>query len=388
MDGDGWQISEVMALLGMGRRAIQRSCGQNPASGDLGIVRVDGGKPGRRSYGADELAQLHLVNAMNQDGMDLASVRDAFERARSSDGVECLAERRCELDVERAEAAEARLRRDRALASRGDARRLGELIEREVAAALARAGHAGPFPAGWLLPRLRRAVACGTWEGEVPDGLLAALEAPGLELLELMVLLLVAGAILGLVVATVVVTRFFLPAKEVVHEVETLSPSVVFERVVAQNELVCASQNYAIVDKATDTARLFDLIDLPWTTNSFWYRYCGTIKAGVNLQTAEFSQDEGDANKLTVTLDQPYVISNTPDMSKSGVLEERNNIFNNIDVSDVDAFQRQCVERSEQEVVDGGLYNEARANAEANLKAMFAAALGNQAELTVVFREA
>lgn len=73
----------------------------------------------------------------------------------------------------------------------------------------------------------------------------------------------VAGAILGLVVATVVVTRFFLPAKEVVHEVETLSPSVVFERVVAQDELVCASQNYAIVDKATDTTRLFDLIDLP-----------------------------------------------------------------------------------------------------------------------------
>lgn len=196
-----------------------------------------------------------------------------------------------------------------------------------------------------------------------------------------------AGAILGLVVATVVVTRFFLPAKEVVHEVETLSPSVVFERVVAQDELVCASQNYAIVDKATDTARLFDLIDLPWTTNSFWYRYCGTIKAGVNLQTAEFAQDGGDASKLTVTLDQPYVISNTPDMDKSGVLEEHNNILNPIKVTDVDAFQRQCVERSEQEVVDGGLYDEARANAEANLKGMFAAALGDQVELTVTFRE-
>ena len=196
------------------------------------------------------------------------------------------------------------------------------------------------------------------------------------------------GAAIGLVVATIVVTRFFSPTKEVVHEVETLSPSVVFKRVIAQNELVCASQNYAIVDKATDTARLFDLIDLPWTTNSFWYRCCGTIKAGVNLQTAEFSQDENDANKLTVTLDQPYVISNTPDMGKSGVLEEHNNILNPIEVKDVDAFQRQCVERSEQEVVDGGLYDEARANAEANLKAMFAAALGDQAELTVVFREA
>lgn len=82
------------------------------------------------------------------------------------------------------------------------------------------------------------------------------------------------------------------------------------------------------------------------------------------------------------------MISNTPDMGKSGVLEEHNNILNPIEVKDVDAFQRQCVERSEQEVVEGGLYDEARANAEASLKAMFAAALGDQAELTVVFREA
>ena len=40
MEGEGWQISEVVALLGMGHRAIQRSCGQNLVSGDLGIVRV------------------------------------------------------------------------------------------------------------------------------------------------------------------------------------------------------------------------------------------------------------------------------------------------------------------------------------------------------------
>lgn len=65
----------------------------------------------------------------------------------------------------------------------GDGWQISEVMaQREVVAALARAGHAGPFPAGWLLPRLRRAVACGTWEGEVPDGLLTALEAPGLDL--------------------------------------------------------------------------------------------------------------------------------------------------------------------------------------------------------------
>lgn len=114
MEGEGWQISEVVALLGMGRRAIQRSCGQNLVSGDLGIVRVGASKPGRRSYDADELAQLHLVNVMNQDGMDLVSVRDAFLRAQDTGGMGVLARSRREAGLERAEAAEARLLRDRA----------------------------------------------------------------------------------------------------------------------------------------------------------------------------------------------------------------------------------------------------------------------------------
>lgn len=90
MEGEGWQISEVVALLGMGRRAIQRSCGQNLVSGDLGIVRVGASKPGRGSYDADELAQPHLVNVMNQDGMDLVSVRDAFLRAQDTGGIGAL----------------------------------------------------------------------------------------------------------------------------------------------------------------------------------------------------------------------------------------------------------------------------------------------------------
>lgn len=182
MGDEGWQISDVVALLGMGRRAVQRSCGQNLASGDLGIVRVDGSKPGKRSYGAEELAQLNLVNVVNQEGMDLASVRDVFDQARSADGLKRLAERRRELDLERAEDATARHLRGRALAVRGDPDALGELVEREAAAGLARAGVAGPFPNGWLLPHLAKAAATGAWEACRPDGLLAVLETPGLDL--------------------------------------------------------------------------------------------------------------------------------------------------------------------------------------------------------------
>lgn len=84
----------------------------------------------------------------------------------------------------------------------------------------------------------------------------------------------------------------------------------------------------------------------PFTRNSFWYRYAGTIKAGVNLENAEITLK---GNTITITMDKPYVISNTPDMQKSGVLEENNNVFNPIKVEDVTAFERQCKERSESE---------------------------------------
>lgn len=151
------------------------------------------------------------------------------------------------------------------------------------------------------------------------------------------------------------------------------SISVVFERMVSQNELVSVSQKYQIVEKSTDTNRLFDLIDVPFTTNSFWYRYAGTIKAGVSLEDAEIKTS---GNTVAVTLSDPYILSNTPDMSKSGVLEENNNIFNPIHIEDVDAFQRDCIAKSEEEVVSDGLIDEARTNAEANIRGMFIGALG------------
>lgn len=200
----------------------------------------------------------------------------------------------------------------------------------------------------------------------------------------------VAGLVVGAIVAIIVWSHFFAAPKEGEHVVETLSPSVVFGRVVEQDELVSASQNYCIVDKATDTAKLFDFIELPWTQNSFWYRYCGTIKAGINLKTAGFAQDENDPAKITITLDQPYLISNTPEFGpdKSGVLEENNNVFNPIEIKDVDAFQRQCIERSEKDAVEGGIYDDARENAEENLRGIFNAAFGDQYELTFIYRDA
>ena len=159
--------------------------------------------------------------------------------------------------------------------------------------------------------------------------------------------------------------------------------STVFDRIVAQNEMVSASQKYMDVQKNGDSNSFFGLFDIPFTGNSFWYRYVGTLKAGVNLQTAKY---ELDGTTIHITLDQPHIISDTPDRDQSGVLEEKNNVLNPIHVEDVDKVLRDFQQKSEEQAVEGGLLNEAKENAEKNLTCMFQAALGDTYTVTFTYR--
>lgn len=198
--------------------------------------------------------------------------------------------------------------------------------------------------------------------------------------------ILVYGIVLGLIVGIVGISNLFHAGEQRYRQANTLSPSIVFSRIVSSNEMVSASQSYTIVDKASDDNTLFDIIHIPFTENSFWYRYCGTIKVGVDLSKADYSAS-ADGRTITISLDQPYIISNTPDMDKSGVLEENNNLLNPIHVEDVDAFQRKCIEQSEEEVAEGGIYDEAKQNTEDNIRSMFNSALGDSYTIEFNWRE-
>ena len=160
--------------------------------------------------------------------------------------------------------------------------------------------------------------------------------------------------------------------------------SVVLERVQSRGELVSVSQNYSIVDKASNQAKLFDFIDIPFTEKSFWYRYNGTIKAGINLENLEYERLN---NGVKLIVESPYIISNTPDMKTSGVLEERNNVLNPIKVSDVDKFQTECRNRSEEETVKAGLLEEARTEAETRLAELLQTAIGDSFTVSFEWRE-
>lgn len=179
----------------------------------------------------------------------------------------------------------------------------------------------------------------------------------------------VVGAVLG------VVGMLYFQNSQTIAKPQAPDVSVVYERIISQNELVTASERYNITDKATDANEFFNLFEIPFTENSFWYRYVGTIKVGVNLDDATFSQ-EGDT--ITVSLPSPYISSDTPDMDESGVLEENDNILNPVHAEDVVAFQAKCQEEGESEVAEGGIFDEARTNAEKDITNMFVAAFGDK----------
>ena len=64
---------------------------------------------------------------------------------------------------------------------------------------------------------------------------------------------------------------------------------------------------------------------------------------------------ETNGSTIKVTLNQPGIISNAPNMEETGCLEENNNLLNPIHVKDIDAFQQHCIEQSEADVVKGGI---------------------------------
>lgn len=175
--------------------------------------------------------------------------------------------------------------------------------------------------------------------------------------------------------------------KDKPSESEIVAASIVFDRVVSQNEMVSVSQQYNITEKVQDDGVKIPFVNIPvpLTGNSFWYRYVGTLKAGINLQNAAFEQNE---NIITITLDSPTILANTPDREKSKVLEENNNVLNPIGIEDFDGFLKQCAETSEEKAIEGGLLDEAKVNAEENIRNMFNVALGDEYVIEFNWREA
>lgn len=202
------------------------------------------------------------------------------------------------------------------------------------------------------------------------------------------IIALIVGLIIGAVSTLGIQSTINTASENAVQEKRSQAlsnPTVVFERIASEGELVCASQTYNINEKVTqDPQTLFGPLTIPFTETSFQYQYVGTIKAGVNLEEAGFKCED---NIITVELNQPYIIANDPDMNHSGLRDKNETIFAHVLPEQVEEFRAECVKRSEYEATKQGLMDMAQEGAKKSITDMFKAALGDEYEIEFVWRQ-
>ena len=103
--------------------------------------------------------------------------------------------------------------------------------------------------------------------------------------------------------------------------------------------------------------------NIPFTEKSFILRWSGEIKAGVDLEQVNIEVDETEKTIL-VTLPAAKILSYSIDSDSVDVLYEKDNIINNISVSDKVKFDAKTEDAMKKRAIENGLLEKAQKNAE------------------------
>lgn len=124
-----------------------------------------------------------------------------------------------------------------------------------------------------------------------------------------------------------------------------------------------ATQEYLYTDagKYSDPKQLWGM-DVPFTTKSFIAKWDGCIKAGVKVEkiTAEIIE----ANKeIVVHIPKAEILSHEIDEDSFETLDEKDGLFNPIEIDDIREFDAMSKEAMEKRAIENGILDKAFENA-------------------------
>lgn len=131
-------------------------------------------------------------------------------------------------------------------------------------------------------------------------------------------------------------------------------------------ELATIEYIYTDASKFEDSNQIKGF-NIPFTKKSFIIKWSGTIKAGIELD--DIKTEIYEKNKLiVVNLPEAKILSHTHDPNGFEILDESNNIFNPIEVDDVNTFTVDNDKFTEQKAIEKGLLEKADANAKSTIE--------------------
>lgn len=174
------------------------------------------------------------------------------------------------------------------------------------------------------------------------------------------------GLISALIVAGLVLAAFF-TAKSIfsVEEETTITSETVEAALKEAKELTTLKYHYKNI-ASFENSQQFQGMKIPFTTKRFLYTYEGEIHAGVDLDEAKVKVNE-EAKTINVSLPETKVLSHDIDENSVMVYDEKNSIFNPLELEDYSNFRKEEEAKVEKEAIDKGLLEEAK---EQTLKAV------------------
>ena len=166
------------------------------------------------------------------------------------------------------------------------------------------------------------------------------------------------GLISALIVAGLILAAFF-TAKSIfdVEEETKITSETVESALKEAKELTTLKYHYKNI-ASFENSQEFQGMKIPFTTKRFLYTYEGEIHAGVDLDEAKVKVDE-QAKKINITLPETKILSHDIDENSVMVYDDKDSIFNPLELEDYSNFRKEEEAKVEKEAIDKGLLEEA-----------------------------
>lgn len=147
----------------------------------------------------------------------------------------------------------------------------------------------------------------------------------------------------------------------IIEKTVELSGETIQSKMASIGKLATAEYTYTHVEHF-DSSRTIGDFKIPLTKSSFIYSYDGSITAGIDFSKIKVEKNNSKKS-ISIILPAPEIISSEIDQNSFKLYDEKKNIFNPINVTDVVSSISDLQTTEEQNAIDKGLLDKAKSNA-------------------------
>ena len=161
-----------------------------------------------------------------------------------------------------------------------------------------------------------------------------------------------------LALIVIIFGSYFIGMKGGLLKTETkVSTEIIKNQILSVKELTTLKYKYTNVGSFENQQEFYGM-KLPFTQKKFIISYDGEVNAGINLEEAKVSLNEAD-KKINIQIPHAVILNHVIDEDSLTTFDEKNSIFNQLEVKDFSDFRKDEMKKIEKELEEKGFLQEA-----------------------------